>query len=327
MRNYPLDILRFLSICAVVMIHVASMVEPLHDSFFAQIAADMSRWCVPAFIMISGAFLLNKNISLKNLWSVRIARLIFLLLTFNYFYWIISPRSLPSIIQTTLIYGEVHLWFLYALIGIYALIPILKSVVDSGWGGYFVAIWFVINILLYSINFANGWMLDNFSSNLLILNLGYSGYFVLGYLLMNNVLSKKIERLLYVVGGASFALMLLLPRTKFCHFIRPAPYFSLGYFHVFIFFLSVAFFYFFKSRQWMFNSKWKNVIKDLSSSSLGIYLIHPVILLFFNEFLIQNDGIASSFFVTCLIWGLTMCISFFIVKLLRAHPIFCSWVE
>ena len=47
-RNYSIDILRFLSICAVVMIHVWSMIDPLRDSsYVAHLLADVSRWCVP----------------------------------------------------------------------------------------------------------------------------------------------------------------------------------------------------------------------------------------------------------------------------------------
>lgn len=314
------------------MIHVYSKVEPLRDySAIAHIFADMSRWCVPVFIMISGAFLLNRSMSLKELWAVRILRLLFLVLSFNYFYWIISPRSLPSIFQMTFILGEVHLWFLYTLIGIYALIPIMKSLVDSGLGWYFIAIWFVINVLFYSINVADGWMLNNFTSNLLILNLGYSGYFVLGYMLKNSLLTKRQERLLYVVGIVSLGLLLTLPRTNFSFLVRTAPYFSLGYFQIFIFFVSVAVFYFFKSRNWCFSSKLKLAIADLSLSSLGIYLIHPLVLFLFNKLLTQNYTPPSNYLydclIVCLVWLLTMSISYIIVKLFRAHPIFCSLVE
>ena len=68
-RNYSIDMLRIVAMCAVVMIHVYSYFPCLIGSSVARICADLSRWAVPVFIMISGSFLLQREINLKSLWG------------------------------------------------------------------------------------------------------------------------------------------------------------------------------------------------------------------------------------------------------------------
>ena len=72
-RNYSMDILRILAILIVILFHVS---YPFWDNAFsstqwikALFPDAMSRWGVPVFVMISGAFMLQKEVSLKVLWT------------------------------------------------------------------------------------------------------------------------------------------------------------------------------------------------------------------------------------------------------------------
>ena len=88
---YP-DILRILSVFAVMMIHVSASgfyTNPV-QSFTWQVVnfyECMVRWAVPVFVMVSGMFFLNpqKEITLSKLYRKNIFRIVMALITWAYF--------------------------------------------------------------------------------------------------------------------------------------------------------------------------------------------------------------------------------------------------
>lgn len=70
-RNYNLDILRIISTIAVVLLHISAQnyynIDVVSDEFeiFA-ITNGMVRWCVPVFLMISGALFLGEKCLYKK---------------------------------------------------------------------------------------------------------------------------------------------------------------------------------------------------------------------------------------------------------------------
>ena len=86
-RDYSMDILRILAILIVILLHVSFPFfdNPLNSSQWikALFPDTMSRWGVPVFVMISGAFMLQKNISINELWTKYIKRLAILLVLWN----------------------------------------------------------------------------------------------------------------------------------------------------------------------------------------------------------------------------------------------------
>lgn len=97
-RNYSMDILRILAILIVILFHVS---YPFWDNAFssnqwikALFPDAISRWGVPVFVMISGAFMLQKEVSLKVLWTKYIKRLAILLVCWNVIYHIPDFKSM-----------------------------------------------------------------------------------------------------------------------------------------------------------------------------------------------------------------------------------------
>lgn len=101
--------------------------------------ASFSRICVPLFFMLTGNLLLKPDIVFVDFIRKRMLRLLPALLFWSGVYLLLRVSalgdriSLPSAVR--LLYnGEVfyHLWFMYALIAVYAAIPFLSPLANNG---------------------------------------------------------------------------------------------------------------------------------------------------------------------------------------------------
>ena len=265
---------------AVVAIHLHSLVPSMLRVSSAGVLADLSRWAVPVFFMISGRFMLEKPVSLAGLWSGnRIIRLVFILLFWNYFYWLLRPVELPGIIKCTFDTGEAHLWFMYTLVLMYALIPIFQPMVKAGFGWYFVGMWFFLDVLMPSFNFSGeSGLLSHFKSSLLGVTFGYSGFFVLGYCISESW--SKVVRFrwgIYGVGVCALLLSAFLPRSSFAHFLVG------GGNNILYVFSAIAIYCLFSQIRIRPASRFARPVLFLSSMSLGVYMIHPLVLKVFGS--------------------------------------------
>ena len=142
-RRFALDLLRIIAAFGVVWLHVSTRVLASSNphSFtwlIANMANSMSRWCVPVFVMISGAFLLKAPPSGPfEFYRKRLSRILIPLAFWTIFYLGIvtvdAHRIYPRIILLSLIKGEpyYHLWYLYMVAGLYLAAPFLQQVVAA----------------------------------------------------------------------------------------------------------------------------------------------------------------------------------------------------
>lgn len=201
------DLLKIGSILAVITIHSAAPLLVRYDTagprfwWAANIYNSLSRWCIPVFFMISGAFLIPKaNNSLSMFFKRRLQRILlpFLLWSFLYFLWRIYINGeelqfgefFPLLIQGPIYY---HLWFFYVLIILYLFAPILGIYFSAAKGlnpFYFFLLWFIsVSIVpllqeYFGLNFY-------FSNGSAYSPYNYLGYFFLGFLLKDITLSIK----------------------------------------------------------------------------------------------------------------------------------------
>lgn len=166
-RNISLDILRSVATIAVVVFHVLSsstnndpMVSAnVHSNVTA--ITNMLQWHVPVFFMITGYLWLQdeKECTFKKM-IPNIRRFVCVLFTIGFSYAVMERffdiRSisvslfLKSI--TDVLTGNLwdHMWFLYSIIGVYLILPILKKFYANSTEceiKYFVALLFVFSIL------------------------------------------------------------------------------------------------------------------------------------------------------------------------------------
>ncbi|WP_342169834.1 acyltransferase [Rickettsia endosymbiont of Seladonia tumulorum] len=205
------DLVKTLAIVMVVLLHsiAPSFYKyssiPFSKSFILSNFIDsFCRVAVPLFILTSGFLALKGNISIEKLWY-KIKRLLIPLIFWStlYKYWISYNTSetfnifsaLNSIFRKPAMY---HLGFVYYMLGVYLLFPILALIVNEmlkskKFACYFLVLWFAINSVNYYYLFSIiKWMaINNFFS--------YSGYAVLGAYLIRKNIGLKFSRYYWLI--------------------------------------------------------------------------------------------------------------------------------
>ena len=95
-------------------------------------------WAVPVFFMITGALLLEKDLSYSDILRRYVKRMIIVLLVFGFGFAIIKMYATTKMINFTLLCqslvaviedtGFGHMWYIYVLIGIYLIMPLLSLI-------------------------------------------------------------------------------------------------------------------------------------------------------------------------------------------------------
>ena len=140
------DVMRVSACLAVVLLHLAATTVMQPDRLgtvswhMANLIDSATRWCVPVFVMLSGALLLdnNKYASSREFWSRRMNRVLPALLfwsavylAWRAFFWH-QPLTLNTI-ALDLIAGRpyIHLYFLFLIAGLYLVTPFLAMAATS----------------------------------------------------------------------------------------------------------------------------------------------------------------------------------------------------
>ena len=142
--------LRVIACIGIVLLHTLNGAIGLYGSTISvneQIISltvkNLLLWCVPCFVMVTGALLLNpeKEISYVKLFKKYILRIIFALLfcciVFSIFDLIVHGDTFTFHIIVEIIQDFFlgtswsHLWYLYLIIGLYLMIPIYKIITKN----------------------------------------------------------------------------------------------------------------------------------------------------------------------------------------------------
>lgn len=221
-RVIYMDLLRIISIIAVVIIHVGSQIQSCISIYSTNwniynIFVSSSRFSVPVFVMISGYFFLNPNKEIKIgvLYKKYISRIMIAFLFWSFIYAIATtnsailagkPEAILIVLKRT-VEGHAQFWYLYMLVGLYMITPFIRrmlSVITKKELEYFLILSFIFTGIVPYLEYFNSTFLQEL---FLILNkfkisfvTGYTFYFVLGYYIGNYSVSKKIRRISYVLG-------------------------------------------------------------------------------------------------------------------------------
>ena len=212
-REKYIDILKIIAAFAVIIIHVSA------ENWYGEINMNwywnnimnalVSSWPVPLFVAISGALLLsNDNFTFKTMITKYIPRILFCLIAWHFIYYFYTVRifNVEQILICTkkLLIGQTysHLWYLYLLLGLYLLTPILKKLVTNLtkrefqyllFFGFFITslIPFINNFTSYNLNLLiEPYKVFNFSI--------FIFYYLLGYYLY--VYPIKRDKLIFVIS-------------------------------------------------------------------------------------------------------------------------------
>lgn len=255
------------------------MIGNFYDSFV--------RVCVPLFFMISGFLLLNKTESTSNFINKRLKKIIIptLFWTLIYLTWKIlyEKQKLDlghSLFSALISPSYYHLWFVYATIGLYLAVPILRKFVTNTTNSnivYFLSIWFFCAAILPLIEKTLG---TKAKYDLGIFT-GYAGYLILGLFLgrFTYKSSHAIISVATIIAGllitAFGTYFLTLEKgsfvDKFYGYLSPAIILSAAAWFV-------LFKYIFQDKGFSINTHIEKSITSLSSLSFGIYLVHALYL-------------------------------------------------
>jgi surface polysaccharide O-acyltransferase-like enzyme len=200
-----LDNARVVATLAVIVVHVATP-GVVNGSTTAQAYDAAARFCVPVFVMLTGALVLPQVMPLSDFLSKRVRRLLlpFVLWSLVYlaFYLGLKIRNegeaglngLANWVITQLVHGSApHLWYVYMIVGIYLFIPIIRPWVITASNKailLFLALW-IITLAISQQQLFLGSPLDlrYFS--------GFAGYLLLGYYVAERL---RITRIITFIG-------------------------------------------------------------------------------------------------------------------------------
>lgn len=324
-RVYYFDFLRAFAILSVVLMHsVAPYIRDLDNYSWAYVnfIDSIVRYSVPLFIMISGALLLSKkDLKISMFIKKRFTRILLPTVVWSLLYiYLYKNISFDFTIVKVLLNGPVyyHMWFMYMLISLYIAYPLLWGYVQKVNKFniiYILIAWF----LMVSIEPA----LQRFYG----INIGirsevltyYMGYFLLGYFLTTYNFKFKYSKIFYGVTSLIIIALTaygtaLLSETKLNLYFygNVSPNVIILSMTVYLFFKEVDFQNIYTKFPFL-----HTFILHLSNTSLGIYLLHPIILNYIrhNSHFMSYDH--AHFLQILISWLGTISISFLIIYLIR----------
>lgn len=299
-----LDDLRALATVAVVVIHVASNnwygFVGTPDWVAFTVYAALCKFCVPVFFMISGALFLDraKQLDVKRLYCHNILKLAVFLVVWSFIYQIFhivesgSPVTAEALLVAVknVLRGntQTHFWFIYAMIGIYIVSPIIKVFTDNASKRmleYFLVLWLVLQSFFDSLVQIPiiAPVFHNIDKMMIQVTASYLGFFVLGHYLAEYGFGAKRRHASYTLGAVGIIVSLVI--TIYMSMRQGvAQETCFGYFFPGIVFYSAAIFIWFRSaigngaeRESAGGGQilcLRRLVSMISRYSLGIYAVH-----------------------------------------------------
>ena len=279
-REYAFDILRVISMIMVIIIHIANVycrsfgMISTKSYLISLIFNTICRVSVPIFFMISGTLLLDREFN-KSKYLKRVIKYLILIvvwdiiyLVWEYFYLGITYDKLYMLIIDPY---RAHLWFLYTILVLYTIQPLLKLIMDKS-NNVVKTILLTIWIILSLASMLNPYIAKFFTI------FSYIGYFIIGKYLYDFIKKYDLRKysltliiimiICYSISiWMNYSLSISLNQFYNLFFAYRTPFIMISSFALYILIIS--------------NYQKDNLNKlfiGLSDLSLGVYLIHGIFL-------------------------------------------------
>ena len=350
-RILSYDVIRIVAAMAVVLVHVvAPFINQTKigsaDFVTGNVYGAVSRIGVQMFVMLSGALILREErvYTFSTMWK-SIRNLLFLLFCWSAFYAVIHPLSLGNKITLysvweRLITGHYHLWYLFMLIGLHLITPILRTFVkkeNSKYVGYYILLaaifTYTVPLLKFFYTEFGGnkeWVLS-YSRKFQIGVLGnYIAYYLLGWYLTTVELSSKIRKMIYAAGVVGCAITIAGCIYYSKGTVRAHSVFAHN-FTINVMCMSAAVFvflyYYFKEHT--MGTVVTSAVTKLSSLTFGVYVVHLYVMDVLKKVtptLFKFGALPAPILVLCQ-WIAIAAVSFVITYLLSKIPILKKTVK
>ena len=335
------DLLNIFACFAVVALHVNGAVHTFAKTrnwVSCMFIEALFYFAVPVFFMLTGATLTNyrKRYDTGAFFKKRIFKTFvpFMIWSIIGICWSIfytkgmkiSDINTPAKFISAVINckGMGIYWFFPALFSVYLTIPLFslvdedKRIGKKGIFTYLILVYIVLNVLLPFVCRLTGiqW---NSALNAVSCG-GYVVWFLIGYLLANTDINKKFRILIYILGLIGFFMYFYLTVQNSFKTGRFDKTYA-GYMNIPAMLMGTAVFVSFKYGKWNLIEKHEKavrLVRNLSSASFGVYLIHY----YLKDFSIRHFGIdpRSTLYRivgTFIIYGLSV----IIVRVIQKIPV------
>lgn len=214
------DLCRVVAIFGVIVIHACAPTFyqygkiPQQDWLSANLLDSLARCSVPLFVMLSGALLLKpgaKQITVLQI-GKRISKVLIPLIVWNAGYLVYLAHFTGESVKWLSMLSQApvyHLWFVYMIIGVYLLLPILQAIFQAisdrrDLQIYLLTIWGIVTC----------WPIYQPLPLIALIKqsslLGYGGYFVLGGIIALSNREKIVTPFWVTIYLASVAITFFL---------------------------------------------------------------------------------------------------------------------
>ena len=317
-RILKYDIIRIVAILLVIMCHVSAYMVIEYDDpnglifQMGNIPNGICRACIPLFVMLSGALLLNesKPFDTKKFYKKSLLWLVLLLvgwlLVYAVFYAFLLPLMKGQDVSWS-IFGEYlltlnpsnypHLWYMFMCVGLYLMTPVFRLFVKKENVKYVVGIVIAAIIYTFLMKTLNVFMVNSENHATLFTTFigkfrleglgGYIAYFLLGWLFDNFDIKKPYRIVIYIVGLLALVLQIVTIQLVYNDIPTIRNYLSADLAlpvilyggAVFLFITNIC-------KDKTHNSK---ILSLLSNCSFGVYMIHVFILEIFTRVWLTPD--------------------------------------
>lgn len=327
-RLVYIDVIRTFAMLLVVLAHSCAailMKRPHNQNWtIANSLVVVTEVAVPLFFMISGSTILNsqKTYSLKYLFTHRLVRVLVPFVVWSIISAIINGLindhlKLDPMENILLMYHRpvlVAYWFIYPLITLYLLSPLLKAMVsrvDDGMLTYLLVLWLIMNIILPEVVSSTpheiGVYFDAYPNGRVIMSQSI-GYFILGYRVTRGKhrrISPWLNSLLIIIlMGINIAIS-FISMDKQYRYLNILSVINIPIIAILIY-LAL------RALEPHYPRWFARVIEAVAPLTYGIYLMHGIVILTLQQFIkYTNYG---------QVFGLTLLISVLTILILHSIP-------
>lgn len=332
-RDLSLDVIRILACAFVILMHSPIPSNNVNGSFLITLGYFTAP-SIGLFFMVSGALLIPVKTDYLTFLRRRLGKIVIPVLLWTTVYLALNiyySKSEINIFQSIVsipfsAQGHGVLWFIYTLIGLYLLAPILSAWTDKAkdreikfvlllWG---VTLCYPVLTMYLKINMGTSGILYYFS--------GYAGYFLLGYALKNGKLQLRLP-VCFIISLTGLITLYVLKRMEI-----EFDFFSLFWYEsIFIVALCCVYWYCLRRiASFIKNKEFILIITTISNVSFGIYLVHILIMRYWlwktnfvnsiSNYLVQTIMIAT----LTLLLSTCVCICLSKLKIVKLAIGICS---
>lgn len=312
----------------VIILHISALVVTgnsigTYNWWIGNIYDSLSRWCVPVFVMISGALLLDqgKKEDVGIFYMKRISKILIPLIFWSVFFLaaakIIKGEELTaSAVLRKIQLGKpyYHMWFLYMIAVLYLFVPFFRKIASySSVRELMFLVFFSFALATSNAIFEK--VFPERNKIFLYSFLSYIPYFFTGHLIRTSKFdfSKSFFKIIFIISSVL---------TIFgCYFLSRRAGQSFGFY--FYSYLSVTVIPMSISILCMMKLWTKPITNDellvkISSLTFGVYLVHPIyidIIVLFGYKVEDSRQIVLIPAAAFLVFGLSLCTSLIISRI------------